>query len=105
MNARRTVVRLTFDGVDISADINRYLQSLSYTDNEQDETDDLQLTLDDREGVWLGNWLNTPAASKGAELAAGDRSKKTGTRTVKTGCWIAARFRSTAWTGAARPRK
>ena len=55
MNARRTVVRLTFDGVDISADINRYLQSLSYTDNEQDETDDLQLTLDDREGVWLGN--------------------------------------------------
>lgn len=70
MNARRTVVRLTFDGVDISADINRYLQSLSYTDNEQDETDDLQLTLDDREGVWLGNWLNTPAASKGAELAA-----------------------------------
>ena len=70
MNARRTVVRLTFDGVDISADINRYLQSLSYTDNEQDETDDLQLTLDDREGVWLGNWLNTPGASKGAELAA-----------------------------------
>ena len=67
MNARRTVVRLTFDGVDISADINRYLQSLSYTDNEQAETDDLQLTLDDREGVWLGNWLNTPAASKGAE--------------------------------------
>ena len=70
MNARRTVVRLTFDGVDISTDINRYLQSLSYTDNEQDETDDLQLTLDDREGVWLGNWLNTPGASKGAELAA-----------------------------------
>lgn len=60
MNARRTVVRLTFDGVDISADINKYLKSLSYTDNEQDETDDLQITLDDREGVWLGNWLNTP---------------------------------------------
>ena len=38
---------------------NKYLQSLSYTDNEQDETDDLQLTLDDREGVWLGSWLNT----------------------------------------------
>lgn len=70
VNARRTVVRLTFDGVDISADINKYLQSLSYTDNEEDETDDLQLTLDDREGVWLGNWLNTPDASKGAELSA-----------------------------------
>ncbi|WP_217958070.1 phage late control D family protein [Acutalibacter muris] len=70
MNARRTAVRLTFDGVDISADVNRYLQSLSYTDNEQDETDDLQITLDDREGVWLGSWLNSPGASKGAELSA-----------------------------------
>ena len=58
MNARRTVVRLTFAGVDISADINKHLLSLTYTDNEEDKTDDLQLSLDDREGVWLGNWLN-----------------------------------------------
>lgn len=61
MNARRTEIRLTFEGVDISADINKYLLSLTYTDNEKDETDDLQLSLDDREGVWLGDWLNTPA--------------------------------------------
>ena len=54
MNARRTVVRLTFAGVDISADINKHLLSLTYTDNEEDKTDDLQLSLDDREGVWLG---------------------------------------------------
>lgn len=70
MNARRTAVRLFFDGVDITADINKYLLSLSYTDNEEDKTDDLQLSLDDREGVWLGNWLNTPTASKGLEIAA-----------------------------------
>lgn len=70
MNARRTVVRLIFEGVDISADINRNFLSLTYTDNEEDKTDDLQLSLDDREGVWLGNWLNTPSASKGAEIAA-----------------------------------
>jgi len=70
MNARRTAVRLIFEGVDISADVNRYLISLSYTDNEADETDDLQLTLDDREGVWLGSWLNTPSAAKSSEIAA-----------------------------------
>lgn len=45
MNARRTVVRLTFAGVDISADINKHLLSLTYTDNEEDKTDDLQLLL------------------------------------------------------------
>lgn len=56
MNARRTAVRLTFAGVDISTDINKHLLSLTYTDNEEDKTDDLQLSLDDREGVWLGNW-------------------------------------------------
>ena len=70
MNARRAVIRLTFSGVDISADINKHLLSLTYTDNEEDKTDDLQLSLDDKEGVWLGSWLNTPTASKGAEISA-----------------------------------
>lgn len=70
MNARRTAVRLTFAGVDISTDINKHLLSLTYTDNEEDKTDDLQLSLDDREGVWMGNWLNTPGASKGVEISA-----------------------------------
>lgn len=65
MNARRAEIALTFEGVDISADINKYLLSLTYTDNEEDETDDLQVSLDDREGIWLGNWLKAdsqPAA-------------------------------------------
>lgn len=50
MNARRTAVCLTFAGVDISTDINKHLLSLTYTDNKEDKTDDLQLSLDDREG-------------------------------------------------------
>ena len=70
MTARRTEIALTFEGADISADINKYLLSLTYTDNEEDKTDDLQLSIDDREGVWLGNWLNIPDASKGAEISA-----------------------------------
>lgn len=70
MNTRRAAIRLTFYGVDISTDINNHLLSMTYTDHEEDKTDDLQLSLDDREGVWLGNWLNTPFASKGAEISA-----------------------------------
>lgn len=70
MNARRTEVRVIFDGADITPDANKYLQSLSYTDNEEDKTDDLQITMDDREGVWLGSWLNTPSAGKGTEISA-----------------------------------
>ena len=55
--ARRAEMSVSFDGVDITADIKPYLLSLSYTDNEEGEADDLQLTLQDRDGLWLKNWL------------------------------------------------
>ncbi len=65
MNARRAVIRLTFSGGGYFGGHQQHLLSLTYTDNEEDKTDDLQLSLDDKEGVWLGSWLNTPSASKG----------------------------------------
>lgn len=58
--ARRTEIVIEFECVDISVDISRYLLSMTYSDNEEDKTDDLQLELDDRDGVWLNYWLNTP---------------------------------------------
>lgn len=53
--ARRTEVAVKINGTDISADINDYFQQLTYTDNEEDKTDDLKITLDDREGIWIKN--------------------------------------------------
>jgi len=67
--ARRTVIAVKLDGVDISADINKYLLQMTYTDHEEDKTDDLQISLDDREGIWLTEWLNS-GETKGAELSA-----------------------------------
>jgi len=60
-SARRTEIQLVFEGTDISADINKYLLTMTYTDNEEDKADDLQITLDDRENIWLGQWFNTDA--------------------------------------------
>ncbi len=57
--ARRTEVRLYFKDVDISKDLSKYLLSLSFTDKEEDETDDISISLDDREGNWIKDWLNT----------------------------------------------
>jgi phage protein D len=54
--ARRTSVEVAFDGADITGSIRPYLLSLTYTDNEADETDDLQIKLQDRDELWLG-WL------------------------------------------------
>lgn len=56
--ARRTAVEVAFDGVDITSSIRPYLLSLTYTDNEEDEADDLQIKLQDRDGLWLCQWLN-----------------------------------------------
>lgn len=61
--ARRTQVKLVFDGVDISASARSYLLSVTYTDNEEDETDDLQIKLQDRDGIWLEEWLNAAVDS------------------------------------------
>jgi len=63
--ARRTCVKLEFEGVDISPEIEKYLISISYVDNEEDKADDIQITLDDREGIWLGNWLKGSASETG----------------------------------------
>ncbi|NCE66058.1 hypothetical protein D1159_16095 [Pseudoflavonifractor sp. 524-17] len=72
--ARRTKVEIAFDGVDITESIQPYLRSLTYTDNEADQADDLQIQLQDREGIWLSQWLeeliaasDTPASEAGGK--------------------------------------
>ncbi|GHV18195.1 hypothetical protein FACS18949_13550 [Clostridia bacterium] len=57
--ARRVELQVKIDGVDISTSINPYLTSCSYTDNESDKTDDLQIDVDDREGIWSNEWFPT----------------------------------------------
>lgn len=77
--ARRTDISIKLNGTDISEDVNKYLLSFSYTDEEEDKSDDLSITIDDREGVWLRSWLNSRVRSGSAKnsergiLAVGDR--------------------------------
>lgn len=71
---RRTTVEVAFEGTDITASILQYFKSLTYTDSEEDEADDLQIVLQDRDGIWMEKWLNDAveaAASKPAAQASG----------------------------------
>ncbi len=72
-----TEVGVSFDGVDISKPINENLLSMSYTDNEEDEADDLQIKLEDHAKLWLGQWLNDTmqAAAYGIKTGGVDTSK------------------------------
>lgn len=72
--ARRAAAEIYFAGVDVSAAARKYLISLTYTDNEEDESDDLQIRLEDRDGIWMEQWLNAAvqaAASSPSGAAAG----------------------------------
>lgn len=70
--ARRTDCSVVFGGTDITAEIRPYLLSLQYTDNEEDSADDLQIQLQDRDGLWLQKWINTAihTAAAGAQYSA-----------------------------------
>jgi len=54
---RRTIVELTYEGVNITDDIAPYLLSFQYTDNGTNRSDDLQITLQDRAGNWRDPWM------------------------------------------------
>ena len=56
--ARQSLVQIAIEGTDISDTINKDLISLKYTDSEEDEADDLNITLHDRDGRWLAEWLD-----------------------------------------------
>lgn len=64
--ARRAQLKLKYEKTDISADLAPHLVGFSYTDHASGKADDLQITLDDREGLWRGAWF----PDKGAMLTA-----------------------------------
>lgn len=55
--ARRTAVEVAFSGVDITKSICPYLKAFTYTDNEADKADDIQIQLHDRDSIWMEKWL------------------------------------------------
>lgn len=56
--ARRSKLLMWFDGVNISDDIAPYFLTATYTDNDDGVSDDLQVTLQDRDKIWMKSWLN-----------------------------------------------
>ena len=54
---RRAAVTVSIKGHDVTLDLMPYLVSLTYTDKADEELDDLQIVLEDREGIWQGDWL------------------------------------------------
>ena len=59
-------VKLLYDGTDISEDISKNLESISYTDNVHGKADEISVTLENTTGLFTGAWQ----ADKGSRLTA-----------------------------------
>lgn len=58
MSVMRSVSALIeYQGKDITKDISKFLKSISYTDVLSGEADDVQVTLEDKEGIWRAEWF------------------------------------------------
>ncbi|QEH67259.1 phage late control D family protein [Cellulosilyticum sp. WCF-2] len=55
--ARSVHLIVEYQRVDISKDIRKYILGMAYTDNATGAADDLDITLEDKEGLWHGSWL------------------------------------------------
>ena len=63
---RYSELQITYEGEDISKDLDPYVLSLSCQDNGSDQADDLEITLQDRQRLWVSDWF----PDKGAEIEA-----------------------------------
>ena len=66
MIARNTSLDLVYEKTNITEDLRPHLKGWSYTDNLSGQSDDLQITLEDREHLWMGDWY----PEHGAKLTA-----------------------------------
>ena len=65
--SRRTAIEAVFDGTNITESLRPYLISLTYTDSEEDDGDDLQIKLHDRDGIWKSSWLPSAVNAAASE--------------------------------------
>lgn len=54
--ARQATVKIVYQGVDITADISRNLLQFVYNDNTGGESDEIELRLEDADGLWRNAW-------------------------------------------------
>lgn len=67
--APKATIKILYNSRNISRDVSASLIAFSYTDKVQGESDELQLTLDDKDGLWLNEWYPEKGATLTAEIS------------------------------------
>ena len=75
--ARRARVQISYNGKDITKDLAPYLKSFEYSDNAEDKSDEVQITLEDRDLLWCGDWFPEKGDTVEATIIVTDDSVET----------------------------
>lgn len=81
MSARRADVQIVIKGSKLRTTLNKDWMSFTYTDNEEDEADDIQIKTHDRDLDWLNKRLASfinDAASAGEIISTPEQAEKNG---------------------------
>lgn len=66
--ARTAILNVEYNNKNITADLKRYLLGFSYSDYANGKADDLQISLEDKAGIWSSGWLPDKGATLKAEI-------------------------------------
>jgi phage protein D len=56
---RRPIFKVEYAGKNITSDISSNLIGVTYTDHAEGESDEIEITVEDSEGLWRGDWYPT----------------------------------------------
>lgn len=82
MNAPRPFFTVFYNGRNITAELLKELNSITYTDNLADKSDELTISVDNTSGKWLREWLPTKGDTLSAEIGYEGFTLPTGEFTI-----------------------
>ncbi len=85
MNPRQATVTIKYDGKDISTDLAPFLKSVFYRDHLSGYADDVEIKLEDRKGLWAGEWFPERGATLDISVTLTNWKQIGDTETVRLG--------------------
>lgn len=82
MKAHQPTYEIVYNGRNITSDILPYVLSFGYTDKTAGETDELELTVEDRNGLWINQWYPVKGDTITARIFSLGKVLECGTFTV-----------------------
>lgn len=79
MNVSKPTVKILYEGKNISEDISKFITSFTYTDNVTGKADEIEIGLNDQQGLFSNQWYPDKKAKITAEINYNDQTLPCGT--------------------------